>query len=341
VAVAVGAGAAALAAAVATRGGRTRLPRLPLRTLCSANATKDVIDPPAPKKIKVALCQLAVSDDKQRNIATARSAIDEAAGAGADLVVLPEMWNCPYSNDSFPTYAEEVPTSSTSSSSSGSGSADGGGSPSTAMLSAAAAENRVVLVGGSIPERCDGRLYNTCFVYGRDGSLLGRHRKVHLFDIDIPGKITFKESLTLTPGEGLTVVDTEVGRLGIGICYDIRFPEMAQLYAARGVQLIVYPGAFNMTTGPAHWELLQKARAVDNQLFVATCSPARSEGPGYIAWGHSTAVGPFAEILGTTDEKPGIVYCEMDFGQLAERRANMPLRHQKRGDLYALMDLTR
>ncbi|KAI7838506.1 hypothetical protein COHA_007767 [Chlorella ohadii] len=303
VAVAVGAGAAALAAAVATRGGRTRLPRLPLRTLCGANATKEVIDPPPPKKIKVALCQLAVTDDKQRNIATARTAIDEAAGAGADLVVLPEMWNCPYSNDSFPTYAEEV--------------------------------------GGSIPERCDGRLYNTCFVYGRDGRLLGRHRKVHLFDIDIPGKITFKESLTLTPGEGLTVVDTEVGRLGIGICYDIRFPEMAQLYAARGVQLIVYPGAFNMTTGPAHWELLQKARAVDNQLFVATCSPARSEGPGYIAWGHSTAVGPFAEILGTADEKAGIVYCEMDFGQLAERRANMPLRHQKRSDLYALMDLTR
>ncbi|KAL4444641.1 hypothetical protein ABPG77_002458 [Micractinium sp. CCAP 211/92] len=314
----LGAGAA-LAAAAATR----RLPRCigrlgGLRPACSANATTE---------IKVALCQLSVGADKQGNLATARSAIDEAASAGADLVVLPEMWNCPYSNDSFPTYAEDV---------------DAGDSPSAAMLAAAAADNRVVLVGGSIPERANGgRLYNTCLVYGRDGRLLGRHRKVHLFDIDIPGKITFKESLTLTPGEGLTVVDTDVGRLGIGICYDIRFPEMAMLYAARGVQLILYPGAFNMTTGPAHWQLLQQARAVDNQLFVATCSPARGEGPGYIAWGHSTAVGPFAEILGTTDEKPGIVYADMDFAQLAERRDNMPLRQQKRADLYALLDLTR
>ncbi|KAL4427684.1 hypothetical protein ABPG75_001773 [Micractinium tetrahymenae] len=376
----LGAGAA-LAAAAATR----RLPRClsrlgGLRPVCSTNATTDVVDTPPARKIKVALCQLSVGADKQGNLATARSAIDEAASAGADLVVLPEMWNCPYSNDSFPTYAEDV---------------DAGESPSAAMLATAAADNRVVLVrrgglggsadnwtsghpqvqhalgllqlawcslllgvyccwlglcppepclqvGGSIPERAKGgRLYNTCLVHGRDGRLLGRHRKVHLFDIDIPGKITFKESLTLTPGEGLTVVDTEVGRLGIGICYDIRFPEMAMLYAARGVQLIVYPGAFNMTTGPAHWQLLQQARAVDNQLFVATCSPARGEGPGYIAWGHSTAVGPFAEILGSTDEKPGIVYAEMDFAQLAERRANMPLRQQKRADLYALMDLTR
>lgn len=321
----VGAGAAALAALAASRGARSRLGRLrPLATY--TNATTDAVDTPPAQKIKVALCQLAVGADKQGNLDTARTAIQEAASAGADLVVLPEMWNCPYSNDSFPTYAEDV---------------EAGQSQSAAMLAAAAAESRVVLVGGSIPERANGgRLYNTCLVFGRDGRLLGRHRKVHLFDIDIPGKITFKESLTLTPGEGLTVVDTEVGRLGVGVCYDMRFPEMAMLYAARGVQLIVYPGAFNMTTGPVHWQLLQQARAVDNQLFVATCSPARGS-EGYIAWGHSTAVGPFAEILGTTDEKAGIVYADMDFGQLAERRANMPLRQQKRADLYSLLDLTR
>ena len=106
-------------------------------------------------------------------------------------------------------------------------------------------------------------------------------RKTHLFDIDIPGKITFKESLTLTPGQGPTVVDTDAGRLGIGICYDMRFPELAQIYAQRGAQLIVYPGAFNTTTGPLHWELLQRARAVDNQLFVASCSPARNPTSGY------------------------------------------------------------
>ncbi len=253
----------------------------------------------------------------------------EAAAAGASLVVLPEMWNCPYSNDSFPTYAEDI---------------DGGASPSADALSAAAAANAVTLVGGSIPERSTDRLYNTCLVFSREGALLAKHRKVwyshfvrpgasgkisslqgsstdglhmpmsseggsiwqyslckcplypsweagakqkdretnihqdyiylcnlladglclhagyylqcslplfcacsdqvHLFDIDIPGGVTFKESETLSPGEAITVVDTDAGRLGIGICYDIRFPELAQIYAQRGAQLIVYPGAW-------------------------------------------------------------------------------------------------
>lgn len=127
---------------------------------------------PTPLQVKVALCQLAVSTDKAANLDTARAAINDAASAGAELVILPEMWNCPYSNDSFPTYAEDV---------------DAGDSLSTSMLSSAAATHGVVLVGGSIPERSAGRLFNTCFIYGRDGRLLGRHRKVHLFDIDIPG----------------------------------------------------------------------------------------------------------------------------------------------------------
>lgn len=105
--------------------------------------------------------------------------------------------------------------------------------------------------------------------------------------------------------------------------------------------LLPTAGAFNMTTGPLHWELLAKARAVDNQLFVATCSPARDESASYVAWGHSTVVGPFAEILATTDHQPGIVYAELDLAAVEERRTNMPLTQQKRGDLYALMDLTR
>ena len=99
-----------------------------------------------------------------------------------------------------------------------------------------------------------------------------------------------------------------------------------------------FAGAFNMTTGPAHWELLQRARAVDNQVFVATCSPARDANASYQAWGHSTVVGPFAEVVATTDEKPGIVYAQLDYAQLQERRTNMPVMSQKRLDLYALVD---
>ncbi|KAK9903935.1 hypothetical protein WJX75_000890 [Coccomyxa subellipsoidea] len=280
---------------------------------------------PEPKKVKIALCQLATTANKDENIKTATSAIKEAAAAGASLVVLPEMWNCPYSNDSFPTYAEDI---------------DGGASPSADALAAAAAANAVTLVGGSIPERSEDRLYNTCLVFSREGALLAKHRKVHLFDIDIPGGVTFKESDTLTAGEAITVVDTEAGRLGIAICYDIRFPELAQIYAQRGAQLIVYPGAFNTTTGPEHWELLQRARAVDNQLFVAACSPARNPKASYQAWGHSTVVSPWGKILGTTDETPSFVYAELDYAEIETRRRNMPITQQKRYDMYSLVDKT-
>ncbi|PHT60256.1 Omega-amidase NIT2 [Capsicum baccatum] len=172
-------------------------------------------------KFNIGLCQLAVTSDKERNIVHARAAIEEAAEKGAKLVVLPEIWNSPYSNDSFPIYAEDI---------------DAGpdASPSTAMLSEVAQLLKITIVGGSIPERSGDKLYNTCCVFDADGKLKAKHRKIHLFDIDIPGKITFKESQTLTAGETPTVVDTEVGRIGIGICYDIRFQELAMLYAARG-----------------------------------------------------------------------------------------------------------
>ncbi|WCJ29370.1 Omega-amidase NIT2 [Euphorbia peplus] len=286
------------------------------------------LPPPPITKFKIGLCQLLVTSDKDRNISHARSAIEEAAAKGAQLVLLPEIWNSPYSNDSFPLYAEDI---------------DGGfqASPSTAMLSQVARLLKVTIVGGSIPERSGDRLYNTCCVFNTQGNLIAKHRKIHLFDIDIPGKITFIESKTLTAGETPTIVDTEVGRIGIGICYDIRFQELAMIYAARGAHLICYPGAFNMTTGPLHWELLQRARAVDNQLYVATCSPARDTGAGYVAWGHSTLVGPFGEVLATTEHEQDIIIAEIDYSLIEERRTSLPLTKQRRGDLYQLVDIQR
>nr|XP_010939922.1 omega-amidase, chloroplastic [Elaeis guineensis] len=303
--------------------------------MASAYKPEDARVPPALQlptppvsKFKIGLCQLAVTTDKERNIAHARKAIEEAAGKGAKLVLLPEIWNCPYSNDSFPLYAEDIE-------------AGGDAAPSFSMLSDVARSLQITIVGGSIPERLGDRLYNTCCVFGADGNLKGKHRKIHLFDIDIPGKITFKESKTLTAGRHPTIVDTDVGRIGIGICYDIRFQELAMLYAARGAHLLCYPGAFNMTTGPLHWELLQRARATDNQLFVATCSPARDSGAGYIAWGHSTLVGPFGEVIATTEHEEAIIVEEIDLSTIELRRSNLPLETQRRGDLYQLVDVQR
>lgn len=238
-------------------------------------------------------------------------------------VILPEMWNCPYANESFPLYAEDI---------------DAGAAPSASMLSEAAKEHSVIVVGGSIPELHEGSLYNTCCVFSSTGEILAKHRKVHLFDINIPGKICFKESDTLTAGDQGTVVDTEIGRLGVGICFDVRFPELAMVYAARGVQMIIYPGAFNTITGPLHWQLLHQARAVDNQLFVACCSPSRNPESAYQAWGHSSLFGPFGEVITTCEEAPGIIYGVADLAQIEERRTNMPLQKQRRGDIYTLVD---
>ncbi|CAN6465252.1 unnamed protein product [Victoria cruziana] len=284
--------------------------------------------PPPIPKFKIALCQLSVTADKEKNIARARKAIEEAADKGAKLVVLPEIWNSPYSNDSFPVYAEEI---------------DAGGyaSPSSLMLSEVSRNKQITIVGGSIPERSGDKLYNTCCIFGSDGKLKAKHRKMHLFDIDIPGKIMFKESKTLTAGGGPTVVDTDIGRIGVGICYDIRFQELALLYGARGAHLLCYPGAFNMTTGPLHWELLQRARAVDNQVFVATCSPARDAAAGYVTWGHSSLIGPFGEVIATAEHQETTIIAEVDYSQIEFSRMSLPLEKQRRGDLYQIVDICR
>jgi omega-amidase len=163
-------------------------------------------------------------------------------------------------------------------------------------------------------------------------------RKTHLFDICIPGKISFQESKTLSAGQELTCITTRFGTLGVGICYDLRFPEMAMIYRQRGADILVYPGAFNMTTGPVHWRLLQQSRALDNQLYVISCSPARDPDFTYVAWGHSMVVGPFGEVLGELEQDEGILFQEVDLTQLKQRRENMPLEAQRRQDLYQLVD---
>ncbi|KAL3532671.1 hypothetical protein ACH5RR_006192 [Cinchona calisaya] len=314
--------------------GKVSSARISMSTSSSYKAEEARVPPaislPTPPitKFKIALCQLLVTADKEKNIACARKAIEEAAEKGAQLVLLPEIWNSPYSNDCFPVYAEDID-------------AGNGASPSTAMLSELSQRLKITIVGGSIPERSGDRLYNTCCVFGTDGKIKGKHRKIHLFDIDIPGKMTFKESMTLTAGESPTIVDTEVGRIGIGICYDIRFQELAAIYAARGAHLLCYPGAFNMTTGPLHWELLQRARAADCQLYVATCSPARVNNAGYVAWGHSTLVGPFGEVLATTEHEEVTVVAEIDYSLIEQRRTYLPFQKQRRGDLYQLVDVRR
>ncbi|KAI0050037.1 carbon-nitrogen hydrolase [Auriscalpium vulgare] len=204
------------------------------------------------------------------------------------------------------------------------------------MLSDAAKEEGVWLLGGSIPERdpADGKVYNTATVYSPAGELVATHRKVHLFDIDIPGKIKFKESETLTGGSSTNYFDTDFARIGLGICYDVRFPELAAIAARQGCQVLIYPGAFNTTTGPLHWELLQRSRAVDNQLYFSMVSPARDLTAGYHAWGHSMVVDPMGVKLVEAEDGEVILHTHIDPKPFHDARAGIPVTTQRRFDVY-------
>jgi len=280
---------------------------------------------PSPS-LRVGLCQVLVGMDKARNLENARQAVKQAVTKGATLVSLPECFNSPYAVDQFAKYAEPVPAVG--------GVANERDHPSTRMLLDLAVEHNIHLVGGSIPEREGDKLYNTCVVAGPSGTILAKHRKMHLFDIDLPD-MKFTESATLSGGDSLTVFDSPWGPIGVGICYDMRFPVLAALMRQRGAKVLVYPGAFNTKTGPAHWELLQRARAVDNQLFVATCSPARNPESTYQAWGHSSLVSPWGEVLMTTDEHASVLVSEpLDLDHVERVRASIPVSVQARVDLY-------
>ena len=266
--------------------------------------------------MRIALIQMPVAADKQQNLDTACQKIREAAGQGADIAVLPEMFCCPYRNDCFPVYGEPE------------------GGPVQTALSALAAELGIYIVGGSLPELTDGKIYNTCYVYGRQGQLLAKHRKAHLFDINVEGGQRFMESDTLSPGNAVTTFETEFGTMGLCICFDLRFEELARCMTLRGAKGIIVPAAFNMTTGPAHWELLFRQRAVDNQVFTIGVSPARDETGPYVAYGNSIAVDPWGTVLCRADSKADILYANLDFDRLNAVRQQLPILAARRTDLY-------
>ena len=270
-------------------------------------------------KMKIALCQINVVDNKQKNIENATSMILKAIKENADFIVLPEMFNCPYSNEKFIEYCEEENNSSTLS-----------------KIAQLANENNIYILAGSIPEKEDSKVFNTSYLFDKNGKIIAKHRKMHLFDIDVKGKIYFKESDTLSPGNQVTIAKTEFGKIGIGICYDIRFPELARLMVENGAQILFYPGAFNMTTGPAHWELTFRTRALDNQVYCVGVAPALNKNANYHSYGHSIITNPWGEIVTQLDEKENIKIVEIDLEEIKKVREELPLLKNKRNDLYKI-----
>ena len=275
--------------------------------------------------IKIALCQMNVVDNKEQNIEKAIQMIKESKKQGADLAVLPEMFNCPYENEKFIEYAERLEDSKTLN-----------------EIANVAKEENIHVLAGSVPEleRDDEKgtesIYNTSVFFDNAGKPLGKHRKMHLFDIDVKGKIYFKESDTLSAGNDFTVIKTDLARIGIGICYDIRFVELSRIMALNGAEILIFPGAFNLTTGPAHWELLFRSRALDNQVYAIGVAPALDEGASYNSYGHSIAVNPWGEVIEELDYSEELKIVEIDLDEIKRVREEIPVLKNRRVDLYEI-----
>lgn len=269
-------------------------------------------------EIKIALIQMPTVEDVTANLETARAKVKYAAGQGADIVVLPEMFCCLYQSASFVKNKEPQ------------------GGRIWQALCRMAADNRVYLVGGSMPEQDGDKIYNTSFIFAPDGVQIGKHRKIHLFDIDVEGGQHFKESDTFTAGNKPTVINTKLGVIGVEICFDIRFEELTRLMALEGAEMVFVPAAFNMTTGPAHWQTHFRGRALDNQTFMFGCAPARDVDGPYVSYGHSIAVSPWGDVIEELDEAPGVLICEIDTDQIGSIRQQLPIMKNRRSDLYTL-----
>lgn len=267
--------------------------------------------------MKIVQIQSHVYSEKMENLEQLEVRLRELDGQKPDLVMLGEMFCCPYETSLFPPYAEDE------------------GGPVWSRLSSLAREHGIYLAAGSVPERDEaGKVYNTAYVFDRDGRQIAKHRKVHMFDIQVEGGQHFRESETLTPGDACTVFDTEFGKIGLCICFDFRFPELARRMVLEGARLILVPAAFNMTTGPAHWELMFRSRAVDNQCFVAGTSCARDMQANYVAWGHTLLVSPWGDVIEEMGEEEGVIVNTIDLSYADKVRRELPLLSARREEVY-------
>ena len=271
-------------------------------------------------KIRIASLQMNVLQDKYDNIEQLAEILASGKTDGADIISLGEMWCCPYQTDLFPVYAEPEQQGDA-----------------WLAMSTLARKHNVYIVGGSIPgSDSEGHTYNTCYVFDRQGNQIGKHRKVHLFDIYAHGEQVFKESDTLTGGDSFTTFDTEWCKMAVNICFDIRFPESSRLPALAGARVIFNPASFNMTTGPAHWELGFRQRAIENQIYMVGTADAQDPSVGYVSYGHSIITDPWGNVVMQMDEKPGVEVTEIDLDYIDTIRAKLPLMSARRTDVYEL-----
>jgi predicted amidohydrolase len=271
-----------------------------------------------PESIRVAAIQMNASAEKARNVDDAVQLIERAAGLGATLVVLPETWT--YMGDSSATRdnAEPIP------------------GPTTQRLAEVARRHRIWLHAGSIFEVAPGepRVFNTTAVLDPDGNLAAHYRKIHLFDVAIGAHVRSQESATVAPGNDTVVVDLGGVRLGLTICYDLRFPELYRQLALAGAEIIAVPSAFHAHTGQDHWEILLRARAIENQVYVVAPNAWGHHPGGWKSYGRSMVVDPWGVVLATAGDGVGLCVAECDLTALERIRRELPSLANRRPSAY-------
>ncbi len=267
-------------------------------------------------KVKIGLCQLKQSLDITGNILKAADMAERAAMDGASIAVLPEMFLCPYE----PLYIKKAVESA---------------EYAIDLLKKKALDNRIYIVAGSIPVSIDGaKPFNRAFVIDPEGEEIFLHDKIHMFDCDPPGGPKVVESATVQPGNMLGAFKTPWGMCSVIVCYDIRFTSLTQLLANMGVRIMFVPAAFSMTTGPAHWEMLVRMRAMELQGYVAGVQPARNNELNYIPYGHSIIAGPFGEVIADLGEGESLNVLEIDLNECDNLKKRFPILEHRRSDLY-------
>ena len=266
-------------------------------------------------KKKIAICQFRPSRDKAESLRKSIEFLRSASKEGAKIVLFPEIFISPYEGPFFKEFAE---------------------SPDGLIIKSLQNECKslaINLVAGSIPEKEGDKIFNTSFIIDKNGEVIGKHRKAHLFDVDLPDVKT-KESDTFSAGDSITTVLIEGIKIGVAICYDIRFPEFIRLYCKEGIDLLMLPAAFSVTTGTAHWKEVLKIRAVDNQFYIAASSPARDKSSIYLAYGHSLLSDPWGRILVEASIDEEILYATIDTDLIAKTKDEFPILKHFRRDLY-------
>jgi deaminated glutathione amidase len=261
------------------------------------------------ERFLAAVVQMASGQDRDLNLERAATLARAAARRGARLVVLPEVfaWRGPRTEEH--EHAETVPGRAVD------------------AMAAVARETGVHLLMGSILERAaqgDQRTFNTSCLLSPSGELVARYRKIHLFDVDIPGRVTVRESDARASGGEVVTVSTELGTLGLSICYDLRFPELYRRQSRGGAELLLVPSAFTFTTGSAHWEVLCRARAIENQCYLLAANQTGTSPHGFADFGHSLIVDPWGVVVARASDGEGIALAEIDRGYLARVRRELP-----------------